>query len=178
MSSSRRMSRSSPSSLNSLPEYLPNRILSPGFTSIGISLPLSSYFPLPTATILPSCGFSLAVSGIIIPPLVRSSSLTRLTRIRSPNGLNPFMTNQQPPYGLLKVLLTGRFPRSEVNYCPGFVNWHSQCLSANGILAMFPRIASPVDKVVDEEPFLVASPAREDRLFFSVPFPLWEGVRG
>ena len=48
-----------------------------------------------------------------------------------------------------KCCLTGRFPPSEVNYCPGFVNWHSQRLSANGILARFRRIASPVDKVVD-----------------------------
>ena len=34
---------------------------------------------------------SLAVSGMMIPPLVRSISLIRLIRIRSPSGLNPFI---------------------------------------------------------------------------------------
>ncbi len=49
-----------------------------------------------------------------------------------------------------KCCFDGKIPAvSEVNYCPGFVNWHSQRLSANGILARFQRIASPVDKVVD-----------------------------
>ena len=49
-------------------------------------MPSSSTLPLPTATTLPSCGFSLAVSGMMIPPLVFSSSSTRLTRMRSCSG--------------------------------------------------------------------------------------------
>src|SRR5208282_5515799 len=47
MSSSRMITCSSPSSFTSLPEYLPNRILSLAFTSIGISLPSSPCLPLP-----------------------------------------------------------------------------------------------------------------------------------
>src|SRR5271167_4329386 len=142
MSSSRRISRSSPSCLNSLPEYLPNRILSPAFTSIGISLPSSPYLPLPTETTLPSWGFSLAVSGMIIPPLVRSSSLIRLTRIRSPSGFI-FIGDQQPPCLLKSVARLDDSSRRKVNRCPGFVNWHSQRLSANGSLACFSRNATP-----------------------------------
>ena len=41
-----------------------------------------------TATTSPSWGFSLAVSGMMIPPLVFSSSSTRFTRTRSPSGRN------------------------------------------------------------------------------------------
>ena len=36
-----------------------------------------------TATTSPSCGFSLAVSGMMIPPAVFSSASTRRTRTRS-----------------------------------------------------------------------------------------------
>src|SRR5438552_14878056 len=53
-----------PSSLTSLPEYLPKRIRSPSFTARGSFLPSSVTLPVPTAITLPSCGFSLAVSGI------------------------------------------------------------------------------------------------------------------
>src|SRR5438105_2456600 len=66
-SSSRRMRYSLSSILTSEPEYFPNRILSPAFTSSGIFLPSSPTFPVPAAITLPSCGFSLAVSGRMIP---------------------------------------------------------------------------------------------------------------
>src|SRR5581483_126071 len=85
MSSSRMIRCSSPSSLISVPEYFPKRILSPDFTPRGISFP-SSYLPGPTATTLPSCGFSLAVSGMIMPPLVFSSSSMRFTITLSCKG--------------------------------------------------------------------------------------------
>src|SRR5271166_5393457 len=62
------MRSSSPSSLISVPDHLPNRMRSPTFRSIGISLPLSSRPPGPTAITSPSCGFSLAV-GDDDPPL-------------------------------------------------------------------------------------------------------------
>src|SRR2546422_6674438 len=58
---------SSPSTLMSLLEYLPNRMWSPTFTSTGTSLPSSSRLPCPTATTSASCGFSLAESGIMMP---------------------------------------------------------------------------------------------------------------
>src|SRR5206468_9064109 len=85
-SSSRMMRYSFSSSLTSEPEYFPNRILSPAFTSRGIFLPSSLTLPLPTASTLPSCGFSFAVSGMMIPPFLTSRSSRRSTTIRSCNG--------------------------------------------------------------------------------------------
>jgi hypothetical protein len=69
--------------LTSVPDHLPNRMRSPALTSSGTSLPLSSRAPGPTAMTSPSCGFSLAVSGMMMPPLVLPSSSTRLTTTRS-----------------------------------------------------------------------------------------------
>src|SRR5882724_1624691 len=54
MSSSRRMRYSLSSIFTSEPEYFPNRILSPAFTSRGIFLPFSPTLPLPTAMTLAS----------------------------------------------------------------------------------------------------------------------------
>ena len=65
---------STPSSLTSVPDHLPNSTRSPTLTSIGMSLPLSSRPPGPTAMTSPSWGFSLAVSGMMMPPLVFSSA--------------------------------------------------------------------------------------------------------
>src|SRR5215510_14971945 len=45
---------STPSSLTSVPDHLPNSTLSPTLTSIGMSLPLSSRPPGPTAMTSPS----------------------------------------------------------------------------------------------------------------------------
>ena len=42
------MSRSSPSSLTSVPDHLPNRILSPALTSSGVTVPSSARAPVPT----------------------------------------------------------------------------------------------------------------------------------
>ena len=58
MSLSFMMRRSWPSILTSVPDHLPNSTLSPAFTSRGVSLPLSSRPPGPTAMISPSWGFS------------------------------------------------------------------------------------------------------------------------
>src|SRR5262245_37807738 len=98
-SSSRRMRCSSPSILISDPEYLPNRIRSPAFTSRGMTLPSSLIFPLPTATTLPSWGFSFAVSGMMMPPvLFCSCSSSRLTISRSASGrIRVAMTPNLPP---------------------------------------------------------------------------------
>ena len=78
-------------SLTSLPEYFPKRILSPTFTAMACSFPSSVTFPGPTAMTSPSCGFSLAVSGMMMPPFFTSFSSRRLTKIRSCNGLNFFI---------------------------------------------------------------------------------------
>src|SRR5437899_3075527 len=88
MSSSFMMRNSSPSSLISLPEYLPKRIRSPCFTSSGWFLPSSVTRPVPTATTLPSCGFSLAVSGMMMLPCFSSPSARRLMSTRSWSGRN------------------------------------------------------------------------------------------
>jgi hypothetical protein len=54
----------------------------------GDDLALVVRAPGPTETTSPSCGFSLAVSGMMIPPLVLDSSSTRFTSTRSPRGRN------------------------------------------------------------------------------------------
>ena len=48
MSLSFMMSRSSPSILTSVPDHLPNRILSPALTSSGVTVPSSLVAPAPT----------------------------------------------------------------------------------------------------------------------------------
>src|SRR6266852_6549790 len=94
-SSSRRIRYSLSSSFTSEPEYFPKRILSPALTSSGIFLPSSVTLPLPTAMTLPSWGFSLAVSGMMIPPFLISFSSSRSTRRRSCNGR--IFIGQVPP---------------------------------------------------------------------------------
>ena len=83
MSDSRIMRYSSLSMVISVPEYFPYSIESPTLTYIG-----SSFLPVPTATIWPFWGFSLAVSGIIRPELVFSSAAAGCTSTRSAKGLN------------------------------------------------------------------------------------------
>jgi hypothetical protein len=61
---------------------IPNNTRSPALTFIGISLPASSRPLRPTAMISPCCGFSLAVSGMMMPPAVFSSASIRLTTTR------------------------------------------------------------------------------------------------
>src|SRR3972149_4340445 len=87
MSSSRIIRCSSPSMLISVPEYLPKRMRSFTLTSSGMSLPSSFTFPLPTAITFPSWGFSFALSGMMIPPLLFPSSSIRFTMTRSCKGL-------------------------------------------------------------------------------------------
>src|SRR5262249_14753054 len=77
---------SSPSSLISVPDHLPKRTRSPALTSSGWILPSSPRAPGPTATTSPSIGFSLAVSGMMIPPALFSSCSTRRTSTRSCSG--------------------------------------------------------------------------------------------
>src|SRR5882724_1080856 len=62
------------------------RTLSPFLTVKSTFLPLSSILPVPRATTLPSCGFSFAVSGIMIPPFFTSCSSIGCTSTRSPSG--------------------------------------------------------------------------------------------
>jgi hypothetical protein len=69
--------------LTSVPDHLPNSSRSPTWMSIGIRLPLSSRPPGPTAMTSPCEGFSLAVSGMMMPALVFSSASMRLTTTRS-----------------------------------------------------------------------------------------------
>src|SRR3546814_9656835 len=59
---------------------------SPALTSSATRLPFSSRAPGPTAITSPSCGFSLAVSGMMMPPAVFSVCSTRRTSTRSCKG--------------------------------------------------------------------------------------------
>src|SRR6478672_7399464 len=86
-SDSRKTSRSSPSTLISVPPYLLYRTSSPSLTSSGRRSP-SSTGPSPTAITLPFWGFSLAVSGRTRPLAVVSSSSIAWTISRSPRGLS------------------------------------------------------------------------------------------
>src|SRR5438132_31098 len=76
-----------PLSVISWPAYLPNRIRSPALTSTGTRLPSSFTLPLPAARTVPCCGFSLAVSGMMMPPMCCSPSSRRWTMMRSCSGL-------------------------------------------------------------------------------------------
>src|SRR5439155_1397006 len=77
----------------------------------GSFLPSSSVLPVPRATTMPSVGFSLALSGMIMPPFLTSFSSAGSTRTRSPSGLTliailvfvclidfGFRLNQIPPH--------------------------------------------------------------------------------
>src|SRR5215472_15452034 len=88
MSLSFATTKSSPSILISVPDHFPNSTRSPTLTSSGCSLPSSPREPGPAAMTSPSIGFSLAVSGMMMPPLVFSSSSMRRMRTRSCNGRN------------------------------------------------------------------------------------------
>ena len=76
-----------PSILTSVPDHLPNRMRLPTLTSMGMSLPLSSRPPGPTAMTLPCCGFSWAVSAMMMPPAVFASASIRSMTTRSAVGI-------------------------------------------------------------------------------------------
>src|SRR5215469_14311634 len=79
---------SSPAYFTSVPPYLLYSTTSPTLTSMGTRLvPASSNRPGPTAMTSPSCGFSLAVSGITSPDAVVCSASSGRTTIRSSSGL-------------------------------------------------------------------------------------------
>src|SRR5581483_5950771 len=106
MSSSRMIRNMSPSILISVPPYFEISTLSPFFTVKSTFLPSSFTLPVPRATTLPSCGFSLAVSGIMIPPFFTSVSSSGCTSTRSPRGLT--LTFAISYLVFLVVLLLGR----------------------------------------------------------------------
>src|SRR5690242_9730539 len=82
--------------------------------------------PSPTATTLPFCGFSLAVSGRTMPLAVVSSSSIGLTISRSPRG---FSFIREPPLSVWVVL------KVEKRRCGAKSSsrtpWHSHLESAN-----------------------------------------------
>ena len=88
MSLSFMMRSSAPSILTSVPDHLPNRTRSPFFKSMATILPSSPRAPGPTAMTSPYCGFSAAVSGMMMPPEVLVSLSTRRRATRSWRGRN------------------------------------------------------------------------------------------
>src|SRR3954451_3247708 len=122
-----RMRNSSPSYLTSVPPYLLKMTLSPTATSIGTRLPLSSTRPGPTATTLPSCGFSLAVSGMTRPDLVVCSASTAWMTRRSSSGLMVTDTCR-PPLSGGGTLDAGGHAVAGVVLTDA---WHSHAESAN-----------------------------------------------
>ena len=67
---------------HSVPGHFPKENAIAGLDVEGVSLPFSSRPPRATAITLPSLGFSLTVSGMMMPPLVFSSPSRRLTTRR------------------------------------------------------------------------------------------------
>ena len=106
------ISRSSPFNLTSEPDHLPNKTLSPTLTVIGIILPSSARKPSPTASTKPSLGFSLAVSGIMIPPAVFVFSSSLLIRTRSCNGLIFIVLLLPKVIAILSIRLVS-YPKSQ-----------------------------------------------------------------
>src|SRR6218665_1924153 len=112
--------------------------LSPTATSSGTRLPLSSMRPGPTATTSPSCGFSLAVSGMTRPEAVTCSASTCLMTMRSSSGLMETDTWHL----FLKTLGLAHSRREcQDNYRPGLALIHSDCqlLRAGTVRNMTPE---------------------------------------
>src|ERR1700759_4952838 len=106
--------------------------LSPTDTSTGMrSPPVSLKRPGPTATTSPSCGFSLAVSGMTRPDAVVSSASSGLTTIRSSRGLmltDTFVDLHFPGVG---------FGLRDVFGCDW--RWHTHLESANSETSTQPQ---------------------------------------
>src|SRR3984893_4306937 len=93
-SSSRKIMYSSPSSLISLPEYLPKRIRSPTCTSSVTSLPSSRSLPLPMATTSPSCGIgdiqTALHGGLLVLDALDDHAVIQRTNSHVSEHLEPF----------------------------------------------------------------------------------------
>ena len=91
-------------------------------------LPSSLALPLPAAMTLPCCGFSLAESGMMIPPIFCSPSSRRWTMMRSCSGLTFMLSSPSVVCGLevclpLDADSTLAVARATANYMAG---WHCQ----------------------------------------------------
>src|SRR3954452_14776897 len=118
---------------------------SPTCTSSGTRLPLSSTRPGPTATTVPSCGFSLAVSGMTRPEAVVVSASLAWTTTRSSSGLMltlvAVVTSVTPPsvsdgWECLRCCGTGS------GHPPSRGSGASPCR-----LALYPRECQPLNRV-------------------------------
>jgi len=87
MSSSRMMRYFSSSTFTSVPPYLEMRTLSPTLTVEGDDLAVVVLLAGAEAMTFASCGFSLAVSGMMMPPGLVLLPRCAATRTRSPSGL-------------------------------------------------------------------------------------------
>src|ERR1700710_1774703 len=84
--------------------------------------------PSPTATTLPFCGFSLAVSGRTMPLAVVSSSSTGFTISRSPRGFR--FINEPPSFGRW-FACQDRKNAGPKPFPARYPAWHSLAKSAN-----------------------------------------------
>src|SRR5687768_10094880 len=119
--------------------------MSPTFTSSGTRLPLSSMRPGPTEMTVPSCGFSLAVSGMTRPEAVVVSASLAWTTTRSSSGLMltlvAVVTSVTPPSvsdGWWMVLMLWHGPR----HPPSRGSGANPCR-----LALYPRECQPLNRV-------------------------------
>src|SRR6266851_6331386 len=146
MSDSFMIRSSSPSSLTSVPDHLPNNTRSPTLRSIGISLPDSSRPPGPTAVISPCEGFSLALSGMMMPPLVFSSASIRLTTTRSCSGRNWDLAMTFPLEGSVFRVESGS-EYGRIRHRQGAKQLAILSNRALGVLIVFPGIWLDADPV-------------------------------
>src|SRR3954449_7008404 len=117
---------------------------SPTLTSSGTRWPLSSMRPGPTAMTVPSCGFSLAVSGMTRPEAVVVSASLAWTTTRSSSGL--MVT--------LVAVVTSATPPSVSDGWWVLMLWHGVGPAVAGIrrqpvsLALYPRECQPLNRVL------------------------------
>src|SRR6266496_486356 len=121
-----------PSSLISVPPYLLTRTRSPFLTSNGIFFPSSLVLPVPRAMTMPSWGFSLAVSGMMMPPFLVSFSSAGSTRRRSPRGLMFSAIVWFVWFGCLMVIKSRRLSGRENFQLPALIN----AVASGGLLLL------------------------------------------
>src|SRR5215211_3748428 len=91
---------STPSSLTSVPDHLPNSTRSPTFTSMGMSLPDSSRPPGPTAMTSPCCGLLFCFDALYDDAIVKRTEFHD-----SPPNLVADVGNSRPDMMALALLL-------------------------------------------------------------------------
>src|SRR6266700_45386 len=114
---------STPSSLTSVPDHFPKSTRSPSLTSMGMSLPDSSRPPGPTAMTSPCEGFSLAVSGMMMPPADFSLALMRDARVPKKKTVHVIVDNYAAHKHPKVLEWIDKHPRVVFHFTPTSASW-------------------------------------------------------